>query len=96
MDCLILYEFNVYGFTGLDPDLPVEIAGTFRGTVSGLKPVISKIGVTALALMPTPEAPTALIDNRLGYDPSGFMTIERDFGTRDEFRASGYRSSKRF
>ena len=88
VDCLILYEFNVYGFTGQDPDLPVEIAGTFSGTIERIKEgYFQKIGVTALALMPTSEAPTALTDNRLGYDPSGFMTIERDFGTCEEFRA---------
>jgi 1,4-alpha-glucan branching enzyme len=88
VDRLILYEFNVYGFTDQDPDLPAELAGTFRGTIHRIKEgYFEDLGITALALMPTSEAPTALSDNRLGYDPSGFMTIERDFGTCDEFRA---------
>lgn len=88
VDRLILYELNVYGFTDQAPDLPAEIKGTFRGLIHRIKEgYFNDLGVTALALMPTSEAPTALSDNRLGYDPSGFMTIERDFGTCDEFRA---------
>ena len=43
VDRLILYEFNVYGFTDQDPDLPAELAGTFRGTIHRLKKVILKI-----------------------------------------------------
>lgn len=88
LDRLILYELNVYGFTDQDPELPEEIAGTFRGVSERIRTgYFERLGVTALALMPTSEAPTALGPNRLGYDPCGFMTIERDFGTCDDFRA---------
>lgn len=88
MDRLIIYELNVYGFTGEDPEIPQEIAGTFRGVTRRiLDGYFNRLGVTALALMPTSEAPTALGPDRLGYDPCGFMTIERDFGTCDDFRA---------
>ena len=37
-----LWELNVYGFTDQAPDLPAEIAGTFRGCVSGSGKVIFK------------------------------------------------------
>lgn len=88
VDRLILYELNIYGFTDQDPQIPLELSGNFRGTIHRLKEgYFNDLGVTALALMPTSEAPSTLGPNRLGYDPCGFMTIERDFGSCDEFRA---------
>ena len=88
VDELIIYELNVYGFTDQDPRVPQEIAGTFRGIIHRIEEgYFNELGVTALALMPTSEAPTRLGPTRLGYDPCGFMTIERDFGSCDDFRA---------
>lgn len=88
MDQLILYEMNIYGFTDQDPRVPEEISGSFRGVIHRIREgYFNRLGVTALALMPTSEAPSALGPNRLGYEPCGFMTIERDFGTCDDFRA---------
>lgn len=88
MDELIIYELNVYGFTDQDPRVPEEIAGSFRGIIHRIKEgYFNELGVTALALMPTSEAPSRLGPTRLGYDPCGFMTIERDFGSCDDFRA---------
>ena len=88
VDRLILYELNVYGFTDQDPQMPEKISGTFRGTIHRIKEgYFNDLGVTALALMPTSEAPSTLSSSRLGYDPCGFMTIERDFGTCDDFRS---------
>ena len=88
VDQLILYELNIYGFTDQDPNIPPELAGNFQGTIHRLREgYFNDLGVTALALMPTSEAPSALGPDRLGYDPCGFMTIERDFGSCDDFRA---------
>lgn len=81
---LILYELNVYGFTDNDTGLPEDIQGTFQGVTSRIKDgYFDKLGVTALALMPTAEVP---VKRGLGYEPCSFMAVEKDFGTPDDFR----------
>lgn len=81
---LILYELNVYGFTDNDSDIPEEIQGTFKGVVQRIKSgYFERLGVTALALMPTAEVP---LKKGLGYEPCTFMAVEKDFGTPDDFR----------
>jgi len=81
---LILYELNVYGFTDNDPDIPEEIQGTFKGVTQRIKDgYFNKLGVTAIALMPTTEVP---VKRGLGYEPCTFMAVEKDFGTPDDFR----------
>lgn len=81
---LILYELNIYGFTDNDPDIPEEIQGTFKGVTARIREgYFEKLGVTALALMPTAEVP---MKRGLGYEPCTFMAIEKDFGTPDDFR----------
>ena len=84
---LFLYELSVYGMTQGIPEIPEEKQGTFQGlSILIEKGYFKHLGVTALALMPTSEAPTFQGPNALGYDPCGFMSIERDFGTPDDFR----------
>jgi 1,4-alpha-glucan branching enzyme len=81
---LILYELNIYGFTDNDPKIPEAIQGTFKGVTQRIKDgYFDKLGVTALALMPTAEVP---MKKGLGYEPCTFMAVEKDFGTPDEFR----------
>lgn len=81
---LILYELNVYGFTDNDPHIPEEIQGTFKGVIKRIKDgYFDRLGVTALALMPTSEVP---MKKGLGYEPCTFMAVEKDFGTPDDFR----------
>lgn len=81
---LILYELNVYGFTDNDPEIPEDIQGTFKGVTRRIKDgYFDKLGVTALALMPTAEVP---MKQGLGYEPCTFMAVEKDFGTPDDFR----------
>ena len=81
---LILYELNVYGFTDNDPAIPEDIQGTFKGVTHRIKTgYFDKLGVTALALMPTAEVPA---QRGLGYEPCSFMAVEKDFGTPDDFR----------
>lgn len=81
---LILYELNIYGFTDNDPEIPDHIQGTFKGVTHRIKKgYFNKLGVTALALMPTAEVP---IKKGLGYEPCTFMAVEKDFGTPDDFR----------
>jgi 1,4-alpha-glucan branching enzyme len=81
---LILYELNIYGFTDNDPDIPEAVQGTFKGVTRRIKNgYFKELGVTALALMPTAEVP---MKQGLGYEPCTFMSVEKDFGTPDDFR----------
>ncbi len=84
---LIIYEMNVYGFSEGDPDIPKEEQGKFAGVIRRIKNGFFKdLGVNTLGLMPTSEAPSLQGPTALGYDPCGFASIERDFGTPEEFR----------
>lgn len=81
---LILYELNIYGFTDNDSDIPEDRQGTFKGVTQRIKEgYFEKLGVTAIALMPTAEVP---MKKGLGYEPCTFMSVEKDFGTPDDFR----------
>ena len=81
---LILYELNVYGFTDNDPNIPEEEQGNFQGVTRRIKNgYFNELGVTAIALMPTAEVPHK---KGLGYEPCTYMSVEKDFGTPDEFR----------
>ena len=84
---LVIYEMNVYGFTEGDPDIPEEEQGKFSGIIRRIKNGYFKdLGVNALGLMPTSEAPSLQGPTALGYDPCGFASIERDFGAPDQLR----------
>ena len=84
---LIIYEMNVYGFTEGDPDIPVAEQGRFSGVARRIhNGYFKELGVNALGLMPTSEAPSLQGPTAMGYDPCGFASIERDFGTPEEFR----------
>ena len=84
---LVLYEMNVYGFTEGDPDVPPEEQGKFKGVIRRIhNGFFQSLGVNALGLMPTSEAPTMQGPTTLGYDPCGFASTERDFGTPDDLR----------
>ncbi|WP_347488183.1 alpha-amylase family glycosyl hydrolase [Desulfoscipio sp. XC116] len=81
---LILYELNIYGFTDNDPRIPEPLQGTFKGVTHRIKSgYFNTLGVTAIALMPTAEVP---MKQGLGYEPCTFMSVEKDFGTPDDFR----------
>lgn len=81
---LILYELNVYGFTDNDSEIPEKIQGTFKGVTRRIRDgYFEKLGVTAIALMPTSEVP---LKKGLGYEPCTFMAVEKDFGSPDDFR----------
>jgi len=84
---LIIYELNIYGFTEGDQDIPLLEQGRFAGLMRRIKAgYFEKLGVNALELMPTAEAPSMQGPTTMGYDPCGFAAIERDFGTPDELR----------
>ncbi|MGE5598136.1 MAG: alpha-amylase family glycosyl hydrolase, partial [Bacteroidota bacterium] len=84
---LIIYEMSVYGFTQGAPGVPGAEQGTFAGVARQIeRGYFRDLGVTALAFMPTSEAPSFQGPRALGYDPCGFMTVERDFGTPDDLR----------
>ncbi len=81
---LIIYELNIYGFTDNDSDVPEEIQGSFKGVTQRIKNgYFNRLGVTAIALMPTAEVP---VKQGLGYEPCTFMSVEKDFGSPDDFR----------
>ncbi|MHC1726680.1 MAG: alpha-amylase family glycosyl hydrolase [Syntrophobacteraceae bacterium] len=84
---LIIYEMSVFGFTEGDPGISLSNQGRFRGITDRIQSgYFDQLGVTALSIMPLNEVPTMQGSHSLGYDPSLFMTVERDFGTPDELR----------
>jgi len=81
---LILYELNVYGFTDNDPSIPEEEQGTFQGIIRRIhQGYFHELGVNTIALMPTAEVPHK---KGLGYEPCTYMSVEKDFGTPEDFR----------
>ncbi|MGM0369147.1 MAG: alpha-amylase family glycosyl hydrolase [Bacillota bacterium] len=81
---LIVYELNVYGFTDSDSDISLKDQSTFQGVIQRIKEgYFDDLGVNTLALMPTSESWSSF---GLGYDPCSFMSVEKDFGTPDDFR----------
>lgn len=84
---LIIYELSVYGFTEGDPDINAASRGKFAGITERISEgYFNQVGVTALSLMPLSEFPSAQGPNTIGYDPSLFFAVERDFGAPDDLR----------
>lgn len=84
---LILYELSVHGFTDGDPDIAPENHGRFRGITERIRDgYFNDLGVTALSLMPLAETPSVQSPTTLGYNPSLYCTVERDFGTPYDLR----------
>jgi 1,4-alpha-glucan branching enzyme len=84
---LILYELSVHGFTDGDPDIEPAHRGRFAGITERIEDgYFERLGVTALSLMPLAEFPSQQGPDALGYNPSLFFTVERDFGSPDELR----------
>jgi len=84
---LILYELSVYGFTEGDPDIAPANRGKFKGITERIHVgYFDQLGVTALSLMPLAEVPSPQGPQSLGYDPSLFFAVERDFGSPDDLR----------
>jgi 1,4-alpha-glucan branching enzyme len=85
---LILYELSVYGFTDVDPNIPVTERGRFQGITRRIEAgYFNDLGVTALSLMPLAEVPDLQGPHTLGYSTSLFCALERDFGAPDDLRA---------
>lgn len=84
---LVLYELSVAGFTQGDPDIDPAHQARFAGITERLSGgYFERLGVSALSLMPLAEVPSPQGPTSLGYDPSLFMTVERDFGSPDDLR----------
>lgn len=84
---LIIYEMSVFGFTDVDPNIPDQEQGRFRGVTRRIEDgYFNDLGVTALSIMPLAEEPDAQGPHTLGYSTSVFTALERDFGTPDELR----------
>jgi hypothetical protein len=85
---LVLYELSPYGFTEGDSDVPVADRGRFRGITWRIEEGhFDRLRVTALSLMPLAETPSPQGPTTLGYNPSIWTTVERDFGTPEDLRA---------
>ncbi|HEX2253722.1 MAG TPA: alpha-amylase family glycosyl hydrolase [Thermoanaerobaculia bacterium] len=84
---LILYEMSVYGFTEGDPDIDPGHHGRFAGITERIRSgYFARLGVNALCLMPLAEFPSIQSPGTLGYNPSLFSTVERDFGSPEDLR----------
>lgn len=84
---LILYELSPYGFTEGDAGIHPESRGRFAGITERIEEgYFDRLGVNALCLMPLAEVPSPQGPTSLGYDPSLYFTVERDFGEPDELR----------
>ena len=84
---LILYEVSVHGFTDGDPDIRPDQQGRFDGITERIRTgYFDSLGVTALSLMPLAEVPSMQGPQSLGYDPSLYHAVERDFGGPDDLR----------
>jgi hypothetical protein len=84
---LIIYELSVCGLTEGDPDIRPGNRGKFAGVTERIRTgYFGQLGVTALSLMPLAEVPSPQGPNSLGYDPSLFCAVERDFGTPGDLR----------
>jgi 1,4-alpha-glucan branching enzyme len=83
----MLYELSVHEFTEGDPDIQPNHHGKFRGVTERIRGgYFARLGITALALMPLAEVPSPQDPGTLGYNPSLFCTVERDFGSPDDLR----------
>jgi glycosidase len=84
---LILYEVSVHGFTDGDPDIRPDQQGRFDGITERIRTgYFESLGVTALSLMPLAEVPSMQGPRSLGYDPSLYHAVERDFDGPDDLR----------
>jgi 1,4-alpha-glucan branching enzyme len=85
---LIIYEMSVHGFTDGDPDIDASHRGRFTGITERIDDgYFERLGVTAISLMPLAEFSGAQGPDTLGYNPSLYFTVERDFGAPDDLRA---------
>lgn len=84
---LVLYELSVAGFTQGDPDIDPGRQARFAGITERLAHgYFERLGISALSLMPLAEVPSQQGPTSLGYDPSLFMAVERDFGAPGDLR----------
>jgi len=85
---LVLYELSVYGFTEGDGDVEPALHGRFAGVAERVRRgYFATLGANALSLMPLAEVPSPQGPRSLGYDPSLYGAVERDFGEPDDLRA---------
>ena len=84
---VVLYELSVYGFTEGDPGISPANRGRFAGVTERIRSgYFSRLGINALCIMPLAEFPSVQSPGTLGYNPSLFGTVERDFGEPDDLR----------
>ena len=87
MSDLIIYELSVFGFTEADYGIPESIRGKFKGVTERIRRgYFDDLGATSLSIMPLAEVPSPQGPRSLGYDPSLYFSVERDFGSPDELR----------
>lgn len=78
---------SVHGFTEGDPDIQTGNHGRFQGITERIREgYFDSLGITVISLMPLAEFPSIQGPETLGYNPSLFFTVERDFGSPDDLR----------
>jgi isoamylase len=74
----VIYELHVKGFTKLDPSLPEEFRGTYRGVGHKAK-YLRALGITAVELMPVHEFNAQ--ENYWGYMTQNYFAPEKSYAT---------------
>jgi 1,4-alpha-glucan branching enzyme len=88
MSDLILYELSVYGFTKDDADITEVNQGKFTGVIDRIQAgYLQRLGSNAISIMPVNEFSTPMGSGALGYNPSLYFAVERDFGTPNDYKA---------
>ena len=94
----ILYELHVGHFTRLDPSIPSEERGTFKGLMRKL-PYFKQLGITTLELMPifkwhantlkniNPQT-DVLLEDVWGYNPLAFFSLDERYSVEKTSEAS--------
>ncbi len=91
----IIYEAHVKGLTRLREDVPQELRGTFGALASpAMVEHLKRLGVTTLELLPIhtfidePFLTERGLSNYWGYNTLSFFTLDRHYGTFEQFRTT--------
>jgi glycogen operon protein len=90
----IIYELHVKGFTQLNPYIPRQIRGTYRGLAHEKSlDYLKNLGITAVELMPVHHHVDEMsliekgLSNYWGYNTLAYFAPEMRYGTPYEFKS---------
>ena len=98
----VIYELHVRGFTMSNPDVPVELRGTYAGLAhpASIEYLVA-LGVTAVELMPIhafvsePHVQRRGLRNYWGYNSVGFFAPHRAYASRPDNAVREFKSMVR-